>query len=446
MDPKDVGRGIKGDDTTKPYAVIIIFFSVAFLCLSLDHTGVFAWAALKATAKAKGSGMRLYWAFALLSITITLITSNDIVILTITPTIIYFCKFAGVDPMPYLFTQFFSANMWSMFLYTGNPTNIVTSNAYGVSFSSYSKWMGVVAVTTGLTMLAMLFLRFFRSIPRQVVMPDTNPDEVFHDRIGAAWRVIWVIGNIVGLAVAKNIGVPNFSVSAFFALTMLIRDVLVDLYRARSSNAQIVPAEVELTGVEGGAVAAAPPIAYTPMQRGLRALSKGQVWAVFQVMPWRVFPFVIGMFVLVQNLVTVGLVERVAKQLTHVLNDASLFETALFMMTICILVCSIMSNLPMAVLFSNITADPAFAVPDDTRTAAILAIIAAANMGAALSIIGALAGLLWRSIIEARGAKGLTYWSFVKNGLFCLPPVMLATSAVISAVVAHKVGPPFKFD
>ena len=54
-------------------------------------------------------------------------TSNDIVILTLTPIIAYFCKYTGSDPLPFLFVQFFSSNIWSIILIIGNPTNIIVA-------------------------------------------------------------------------------------------------------------------------------------------------------------------------------------------------------------------------------------------------------------------------------------------------------------------------------
>ncbi len=47
----------------------------------------------------------------------TTFTSNDIVIMTLTPIILYYAKATGVDPIPMLFGQFWAANTFSMMLY-----------------------------------------------------------------------------------------------------------------------------------------------------------------------------------------------------------------------------------------------------------------------------------------------------------------------------------------
>jgi arsenical pump membrane protein len=89
-----------------------------------------------------GGELENYWGakkflfyFFFLSSVITLFTSNDIVILTLTPIIFYFGKHAKVRMMPYLIAEFFAANIWSMFLYIGNPTNIIVAMASGLPVS-----------------------------------------------------------------------------------------------------------------------------------------------------------------------------------------------------------------------------------------------------------------------------------------------------------------------
>ena len=48
-----------------------------------------------------------------------MLTSNDVVILTLTPVIYHFSKATGIDPAPLLFLEFFTANVWSMALLIG---------------------------------------------------------------------------------------------------------------------------------------------------------------------------------------------------------------------------------------------------------------------------------------------------------------------------------------
>ena len=67
-----------------------------------------------------------------------MVSSNDIVILTLTPIVAVFTKATGSDPTPFLFAQFFAANIWSVSLIIGNPTNVIVAEGFKIEFLDYS--------------------------------------------------------------------------------------------------------------------------------------------------------------------------------------------------------------------------------------------------------------------------------------------------------------------
>ncbi len=95
-------QGLAGDEHTHPYAILVLFMAMAYVCVSLDMTGLFAWLALHMLRLSRGDGRRLALAVFVLASLTTLVTSNDIVILTLTPIICYFTSASGIDPVPYL--------------------------------------------------------------------------------------------------------------------------------------------------------------------------------------------------------------------------------------------------------------------------------------------------------------------------------------------------------
>ncbi len=109
LSPHNLLKAFLGDDRVKPWTILIIFNASAYTCISLDLTGIFKYIALKTTALAGtlycfkdrldltqlfigSSGYALFFAIYFLSSFLTLFTSNDIVILTVTPIICYYCK------------------------------------------------------------------------------------------------------------------------------------------------------------------------------------------------------------------------------------------------------------------------------------------------------------------------------------------------------------------
>src|SRR3546814_1543362 len=72
--------------------------------------------------------MRVFW----LSTVLTYFTSNDMVIVSLTPLILELCNQSkNMKPLPMLIAKFVAANTSSIGLYIGNPTNILLADAVG---------------------------------------------------------------------------------------------------------------------------------------------------------------------------------------------------------------------------------------------------------------------------------------------------------------------------
>jgi Na+/H+ antiporter NhaD/arsenite permease-like protein len=176
---RDIRLGIVGTpDGLKPYTIIILFFALAYLCVSLDVTGFLRYIAYKAVNTTKtNSGM--FRAVYALAAVLTVFTSNDIVVLTLTPLITYMAAAKRVDPLPHLMAQFHAANSWSTFLYIGNPTNIILCQAFSISFMQYSAWMSLPSVLSNLTAFGIIFL-LFRPSSERVSISDDNRGRPVH--------------------------------------------------------------------------------------------------------------------------------------------------------------------------------------------------------------------------------------------------------------------------
>lgn len=73
LDGPSLLAGIRGDESIQPYAILILFLSLAYIAVALDQTGAFAWLALKMT-KAANTGRKLFALHSLLSAALTVAT------------------------------------------------------------------------------------------------------------------------------------------------------------------------------------------------------------------------------------------------------------------------------------------------------------------------------------------------------------------------------------
>lgn len=114
IDGESIKSGIVGAPGTgvEPYAVMTLFFSLAYICISLDMTGVFQFAAFWISRRGGGGGQRVFLSFFLLSTLMSGLAGNDVVVLTMTPFLVYYSHAVElVTPMAFLMAEIQTANI-----------------------------------------------------------------------------------------------------------------------------------------------------------------------------------------------------------------------------------------------------------------------------------------------------------------------------------------------
>ena len=118
IDVDTVNKALIGDGFLEPWKIILIFLSVAYVSISTDTTGFFDYLSYKIVEKSKGSELKMFMFFYLFAGALTIFTSNDIVILTLTPIILYISKYTKINIMPFLLAEFFAASFQSLACFT----------------------------------------------------------------------------------------------------------------------------------------------------------------------------------------------------------------------------------------------------------------------------------------------------------------------------------------
>lgn len=126
LNPAVIRSGIVGTEGVKPYNILILFFSLAYMAITLDITGILQAAAFWVSNKGGSSGWRLYAYFYVMLTVLSILLGNDPVILSGTAFLVYYTKVAELNPISWLMAEFAAANTASMVLFVGNPTNVRT--------------------------------------------------------------------------------------------------------------------------------------------------------------------------------------------------------------------------------------------------------------------------------------------------------------------------------
>ncbi len=374
-----VGESFLANSSVNPIRILILFLSMTVFSLILDQTGFFGYVSGVILQRSGNSQYRIFLTlYAVISL-LTVFTSNDIVILTFTPFICYFCRSGRINPIPYLIMEFVAANTWSLFFLIGNPTNIYISGAFNIGFFEYLLIMALPTAAAGFASLVLMLLLFRKQL-KGTICVETEIDPIT-DR-----PLMWIslghlIGCVVLLALSQTVGFEMWLIAFFMGLSAVVCSVGCLLARRK-----------KLTAVK-------------------EAVGR---------MPFEIIPFVIGMFVLVLALELCGVTEWIGNAL---LWDDGPFSYGI----LSFLASNVLNNIPMSVLFSRI-------LSVGGSSAQIFATIVGSNIGAFITPVGALAGIMWFNLLKQHGVK-LSVGRFVLYGLLIGVPSLLAAVGVLQWIL-----------
>ena len=363
------------DKGMNPLKILALFLSMGFLSIVLDEAGLFRFLAEKSLSRSKGSQKKMFVLLYLLTSILTVFTSNDVIILTFTPFLIYFCKRAKIDPLPFLIEEFIAANTFSMVFLIGNPTNIYLASNSGVDFISYFQVMWLPSIMAGLIAFAILYLLFRRKFSTPMSAEKSSP--VLEDPLLVYFGTAILAIVVVLLAVSSYIGF-----------------------------------EMYLICVLAAAIYLAFTLAYCALKK------EGKRWSILTAslkrVPYTLVPFLLSMFVLVEALYENGVSFELAKILSGATPYVSYLGSSL-------LFCNLINNIPMSVFFSSSIAS-FFETPS---LPALYSSIIGSNIGAFLTPLGALAGIMWMGLLK-KGEVKLSFLGFMKYGFLVGIPTAAA--------------------
>jgi arsenical pump membrane protein len=351
----------------------VLLFLLFLMALSalVDTSGFFDWAATLAARAAKGSPHRLLIGVFLLGATITTLLSLDTTALLLTPLVWAVVARAKLPPRPYLFACAFVANIASSALPVANLTNLLAFNRLGVSTARYALIMAPVTVLSSLVALGVILYVFRRDIP------ETFDADAFPDPLDAVphlpyFRITLVVLalTLVGYFAGPALHIPLWGIAALASLLLLGAGKWLGRVKART---------IALRGVA-----------------------------------WSVFPFVIGMFIVIRGVEDIGLATWLGRTLSA-LGGTSLLGTIFSSAFGTAVGANLVNNIPMLLL--------SLSALDGKGNGALYAAVLGCNLGPNITVVGSLATMLWRSVLQKRGLD-ITPGELARAGLMVTLPAL----------------------
>jgi Na+/H+ antiporter NhaD/arsenite permease-like protein len=457
LGPSVIRAGIVGTEGIKPYNIMILLFSLAYMSITLDITGILQAAAFWVSNKGGSNGWKLVFYFYVLITLLSVICGNDPVILSGTAFLVYYTDVVKLHPIPWLIVEFAAANTASMVLFVGNPTNVVICEGFGVNSVAYSAYTIFPFIACSIFCFVALAAQFHdKHIPKHLdKTEELDPWSVLHDPIGACVGSCLLGACLVVIIAVSFFGVDVWKISLPFAAVKFIFDISWDhwrdsrcrLTRPREPGLQSTDHE---SGTAGGTVdvenqvtvassssantnkeslsdswasfmsstataanttssLASSSMSFFGRQRSSFASLRAKLdqhFPTFSIalprLPFALVLFAFSQFILIEALAHQGWIDIFAIWLVRV-TGRQVYPTIWIIGVFGVVLCNLAgTNIGATILLTKVVR--AAALPNDSLRAAAIALAVASNIGAvSFTFSASLAGLLWRGIIEQKG-------------------------------------------
>jgi Na+/H+ antiporter NhaD/arsenite permease-like protein len=496
LGPSVIRGGIVGGEGIKPYNILILFFSLAYMSITLDITGVLQAAAFWVSNKGGSNGWKLFFYFYVFLTTLSVATGNDPVILSGTVFLVYYTNAVKLDPIAWLITEFAAANTASMVLFVGNPTNVVICEGFGVNNVAYSAYTVFPFVACSVFCFVALVVQFHAHVPKRLDKAEKlDPWSVLHDPIGAVVGSILLGSCLVVIIVVSFFGVDVWMISLPFATAKFTFDMGWDHWRDRKGRltrpyepgsqeknlqtptSSILDFEKQIiasshratTGTESASAAESHLHRQEPLSESMTSTAPAtntispatsstsffdrkrsnlvSLRAQFDVhfptfsialprLPFALVPFAFSQFILIEALAHQGWIDIFAVWLVRA-TGRQIYPTIWVIGVLGVFLCNLSgTNIGATILLTKVVRAAAF--PDHSLRAAAIALAVASNVGAvSFTFSASLAGLLWRGILDQKGIHikqtTFAFWNLLP--IICMTVVGLGVVCIEMAVI-----------
>jgi Na+/H+ antiporter NhaD/arsenite permease-like protein len=345
----------------------------------MSDTGVFQWLGTKAIQLGKGNPTRIMQILVIVTAVTSALLDNVTVVVLLAPVTLVATASLGISPIPFLIAEVLASNIGGAATLIGDPPNILIGSAAGIDFLTFLLNMGpyvLVVLIIFVLGLPLLFRKELRKANDATVTPEyIDASTLITDR-RLLWKSLIVLGAVL----------IGFMLHGVFHL------------------------ETATIALAGAAA--------------LMLWSGQSAHKVFHHVEWATLMFFVGLFVLVEALVQVGVIDIVATWLFET-TRGNVMVTSIALLWGSALLSGIVDNIPYTAtvipIIQKLGADGMNIWP------LWWALAIGADLGGNLTLIGASANVVVASFAERSGHK-ITFMKFTKYGaITTLVAISIAT-------------------
>lgn len=208
------------------FNVIFLLAGMMVLASGLGHTGFFEWLAIRSVKLSRGEPLRLLVILALITALLSAFLDNVTTVVLIAPVTLSIASKLRISPYPFLISQILASNIGGTATLIGDPPNILIGSAAGLDFGAFLVNLGPVVLFILAAFVVTMRLRFGASLgveheDRQAVLA-MNEREAIKDEALLA-RALAVVGlTIVGFLLHSALGLEAATIALLGATVLML--------------------------------------------------------------------------------------------------------------------------------------------------------------------------------------------------------------------------------
>ncbi len=348
--------------------VIFLLAGMMMLAGILRRTGFFSWVAIRSVKIAGGDPYRLLIVLSIVCAVLSAFLDNVTTVVLIAPVTLYIASVLKVSPLPFLIAEILASNIGGTATLIGDPPNVLIGSAAGLGFDAFLVNLAPVTIVVFLIFLGMTRLFFARDFAVHAEVRDAvlalDENEVLNDRPLLRISLMVIGATIGGFLLAQPLGLEAGTIALFGAAVLTILARL---------DAESVLREVE----------------------------------------WPTLFFFVGLFMLVEGVVQVGIIDAVAHGLIELTNgDATV--TTLGLIWLSGIASAIVDNIPYTATMIPVVRElGATGIPIEPLW---WSLALGACLGGNATIVGASANVVVANLAGKAG-HAISFGSFLRYGL-----------------------------
>ncbi|MCK4725166.1 MAG: ArsB/NhaD family transporter, partial [Anaerolineales bacterium] len=299
--------------------VIFLLAGMMIIANLLSETGLFQWIAVKAVRLGNDEPFRILLILAAITAIASALLDNVTIVILVAPVTLIVAASLRVSPIPFLIAEILASNIGGSATLIGDPPNILIGSAAGYDFMTFARNMTPIAVIILIAFLGIAWFLFRK--PLMGEHSSTHDLEAFDTAALITNKPLLIKGAVVMMGVMVG----------FIAHGAL----------------HIEPATIAFTGAT------------------ILLLWGGKdVHQALRDVEWVTLFFFIGLFITVEALVEVGLIEMASRALLD-LTGGQLQTTAMLLLWMSSIASGIVDNIPYTTAMIPIVENLAKTMPAD---------------------------------------------------------------------------------